>query len=146
MNLIVDFQFAFLLTKVEQYYQRALEIYEAKLGIDDPNVAKTKNNLVSWPLQEQHTTACSIPHRVQPSSCLAPHKKPGNFERRCSMFFAVWVLSHWWIWFYFFCPFFQVISFYVLLIFRLLQRKYSLFANDFGSENKQLVGSWYLIP
>jgi hypothetical protein len=33
--------------QVEQYYQRALEIYESKLGVDDPNVAKTKNNLVS---------------------------------------------------------------------------------------------------
>ena len=32
--------------QVEQYYQRALEIYETKLGEDDPNVAKTKNNLV----------------------------------------------------------------------------------------------------
>lgn len=32
--------------QVEQYYQRALEIYETKLGHDDPNVAKTKNNLV----------------------------------------------------------------------------------------------------
>ena len=32
--------------QVEQYYQRALEIYEGKLGPDDPNVAKTKNNLV----------------------------------------------------------------------------------------------------
>ncbi len=28
------------------YYQRALEIYESQLGPDDPNVAKTKNNLV----------------------------------------------------------------------------------------------------
>ena len=33
-------------SQVEQYYQRALEIYESKLGPDDPNVAKTKNNLV----------------------------------------------------------------------------------------------------
>ena len=30
------------------YYQRALEIYESQLGPDDPNVAKTKNNLVLW--------------------------------------------------------------------------------------------------
>ena len=35
-----------LCDQVEQYYQRALEIYETKLGPDDPNVAKTKNNLV----------------------------------------------------------------------------------------------------
>lgn len=33
--------------EVEYYYQRALEIYQTKLGPDDPNVAKTKNNLVS---------------------------------------------------------------------------------------------------
>lgn len=33
--------------EVEMYYQRALEIYVQKLGPDDPNVAKTKNNLVS---------------------------------------------------------------------------------------------------
>lgn len=32
--------------EVEYYYQRALEIYQTKLGPDDPNVAKTKNNLV----------------------------------------------------------------------------------------------------
>lgn len=33
--------------EVEYYYCRALEIYECRLGPDDPNVAKTKNNLVS---------------------------------------------------------------------------------------------------
>lgn len=32
--------------EVEYYYRRALEIYQTKLGPDDPNVAKTKNNLV----------------------------------------------------------------------------------------------------
>lgn len=32
--------------EVEYYYRRALEIYESRLGPDDPNVAKTKNNLV----------------------------------------------------------------------------------------------------
>ena len=32
--------------EVEYYYCRALEIYEHRLGPDDPNVAKTKNNLV----------------------------------------------------------------------------------------------------
>lgn len=42
--------------QVEQYYQRALEIYEGKLGPDDPNVAKTKNNLVrATPLLWQQT-------------------------------------------------------------------------------------------
>ena len=37
--------------EVEYYYQRALDIYQTKLGPDDPNVAKTKNNLVRgrWP-------------------------------------------------------------------------------------------------
>jgi len=34
--------------QVELYYQRALKIYVQKLGPNDENVAKTKNNLVSW--------------------------------------------------------------------------------------------------
>lgn len=38
--------------EVELYYQRALEIYEHKLGPDDPNVAKTKNNLASCYLKQ----------------------------------------------------------------------------------------------
>lgn len=37
---------------MEWYYQRALEIYEKKLGPDDPNVAKTKNNLASAYLKQ----------------------------------------------------------------------------------------------
>ena len=37
---------------VSRYYQRALEIYESKLGQDDPNVAKTKNNLASAYLKQ----------------------------------------------------------------------------------------------
>lgn len=32
--------------EVEEYYERALHIYQSKLGPDDANVAKTKNNLV----------------------------------------------------------------------------------------------------
>merc|ERR1712083_976601 len=36
----------------EKYYQRALAIYESKLGQDDPNVAKTKNNLASAYLKQ----------------------------------------------------------------------------------------------
>uniref|UniRef100_A0A2K5C742 Kinesin light chain n=1 Tax=Aotus nancymaae TaxID=37293 RepID=A0A2K5C742_AOTNA len=35
-----------------EYYQRALEIYQTKLGPDDPNVAKTKNNLASCYLKQ----------------------------------------------------------------------------------------------
>ncbi|XP_026677097.1 kinesin light chain-like [Diaphorina citri] len=35
-----------------KYYQRALEIYELKLGPDDSNVAKTKNNLASCYLKQ----------------------------------------------------------------------------------------------
>lgn len=31
---------------VERYYLRALAIYEGQLGPDNPNVARTKNNLV----------------------------------------------------------------------------------------------------
>ena len=34
------------LDEVEQYYQRAMEIFEMELGPDDPNVSKTMNNLV----------------------------------------------------------------------------------------------------
>ena len=37
---------------MERYYQRALEIYETKLGPDDSNVAKTKNNLASAYLKQ----------------------------------------------------------------------------------------------
>lgn len=32
--------------EVEDYYERALQIYQNQLGPDDANVAKTKNNLV----------------------------------------------------------------------------------------------------
>jgi len=38
---------SFLFVQVEKYYKRALDVYTQRLGIDDPNVAKTKNNLVS---------------------------------------------------------------------------------------------------
>ena len=43
--------------QVEKYYKRALEIYLRKLGPDDPNVAKTKNNLVS---SHPTNTVCSF--------------------------------------------------------------------------------------
>jgi len=39
--------------EVEYYYKRAIEIYTQTLGIDDPNVAKTKNNLASAYLKQQ---------------------------------------------------------------------------------------------
>ena len=45
---MIDCSVLCIIDQVELYYERALEIYESKLGIDDPNVAKTKNNLVSW--------------------------------------------------------------------------------------------------
>ena len=38
--------------EVEHYYRRALDIYVSKLGPDDPNVAKTKNNLASLFLKQ----------------------------------------------------------------------------------------------
>jgi kinesin light chain len=38
--------------EVEKYYKRALEIYESKLGPNDVNVAKTKNNLSSAYLKQ----------------------------------------------------------------------------------------------
>jgi len=44
--------------QVEQYYQRALDIYETKLGVDDPNVGKTKNNLVCVSSQCCHIWYC----------------------------------------------------------------------------------------
>ena len=45
----LSMRFLFVLfIKVEKYYKRALDIYIQKLGIDDANVAKTKNNLVSF--------------------------------------------------------------------------------------------------
>lgn len=39
--------------QVELYYNRAIEIYEEKLGPDDGNVAKTKNNLVRMAMRSQ---------------------------------------------------------------------------------------------
>lgn len=45
MHYVENNSYVFLY-QVEMYYQRALEIYETQLGPDDPNVAKTKNNLV----------------------------------------------------------------------------------------------------
>ena len=50
LNVVMCYDCYAVLFQVEQYYQRALEIYETKLGPDDPNVAKTKNNLVSMVL------------------------------------------------------------------------------------------------
>lgn len=41
--------------EVEQYYERALHIYQSKLGPDDANVAKTKNNLV----RREETLTCA---------------------------------------------------------------------------------------
>lgn len=52
--------------EVEYYYRRALEIYATRLGPDDPNVAKTKNNLVPWARglqggrKEQRPAACIL--------------------------------------------------------------------------------------
>lgn len=37
---------------MEKYYKRALEIYEKRLGADDPNVSKTMNNLASSYLKQ----------------------------------------------------------------------------------------------
>lgn len=49
-TFILNFQGKY--EEVERYYQRALEIYEQRLGPDDPNVAKTKNNLASCYLKQ----------------------------------------------------------------------------------------------
>lgn len=47
--------------EVEYYYCRALEIYERRLGPDDPNVAKTKNNLVRDNLAPCQLLNCLFP-------------------------------------------------------------------------------------
>ena len=47
------FRIELLFFQVERYYVRALEIYMKRLGPDDPNVAKTKNNLVRLDLQTE---------------------------------------------------------------------------------------------
>lgn len=47
--------------EVEYYYCRALEIYECRLGPDDANVAKTKNNLVRE-IREPLTILFSFSH------------------------------------------------------------------------------------
>lgn len=43
--------------EVERYYERALHIYQNRLGPDDANVAKTKNNLVRRSLEFPY---CSV--------------------------------------------------------------------------------------
>ena len=45
--------------QVEHYYKRALEIYLKRLGMDDPNVSKTKNNLVSQTQCRSYLLTCS---------------------------------------------------------------------------------------
>lgn len=63
--------------EVEYYYRRALEIYESKLGADDPNVAKTKNNLVSPPDSLLHygrhlMSLHSVSDMTKPCVCSSP--------------------------------------------------------------------------
>lgn len=65
--------------QVEQYYQRALEIYESKLGPDDPNVAKTKNNLVRfWSCKHVYVYICTATGKLRllTSYCLASDIDP----------------------------------------------------------------------
>ncbi len=50
--------------EVEYYYRRALEIYESKLGADDPNVAKTKNNQLVAQLSQSLHTHTSVLHTL----------------------------------------------------------------------------------
>jgi len=52
ISYVVIYSFQGKYEEVERYYRRALEIYESKLGPDDPNVAKTKNNLASCYLKQ----------------------------------------------------------------------------------------------
>ena len=71
--------------QVEQYYQRALEIYTTRLGPDDPNVAKTKNNLVRTARQKKtahnstvHSVTTDLFHR-RGSVTESSRKKPRSF-------------------------------------------------------------------
>jgi len=65
--------------EVEQYYKRALEIYETKLGPDDPNVAKTKSNLSSAYLKQGKYKVGAL-SSVQ--KILRVNRKPKSCTRR----------------------------------------------------------------
>ena len=52
--------FHFHSLQVEKYYTRALKIYQKQLGPDDPNVAKTKNNLVRVPFYSTCITVFAV--------------------------------------------------------------------------------------
>lgn len=69
---------------VERHYARALSIYEALGGPHDPNVAKTKNNLVrhgrpalSWGRVGER------PRRLQPFD--TKHQKQTPFTESCQI-------------------------------------------------------------
>ena len=55
---------------VERYYRRALAIYEGQLGSDNPNVARTKNNLV----REGGADAVGRGEGCTPQSGTRPHR------------------------------------------------------------------------
>lgn len=65
---IIHCQYFFSHILTLRYYQRALHIYEKALGADDPNVAKTKNNLASAYLKQGKYKEAEILYKqVSPS-------------------------------------------------------------------------------
>ena len=80
--------------EVEYYYQRALEIYQTKLGPDDPNVAKTKNNLVRgqgralWTEPGLPPASLSFPPPLQ--HCHSRLHLPVTPELRCLRLSCSW--------------------------------------------------------
>lgn len=84
--------------EVEYYYMRALDIYQTKLGPDDPNVAKTKNNLVRG---EGSLSAVLLTH-VSPGLmfpvCSAPqascYLKQGKFKQAETLYKEILTRAH----------------------------------------------------
>lgn len=70
--------------EVERYYQRALEIYESKLGPDDPNVAKTKNNLASAYLKQGKYKEAEILYKQVLTR--AHEREFGAVDGKCRLF------------------------------------------------------------
>lgn len=91
--------------EVEYYYQRALEIYQTKLGPDDPNVAKTKNNLVGGRGAPRSRTlhsgtvarSCSSPGRMPSASSsfqASCYLKQGKFKQAETLYKEILTRAH----------------------------------------------------
>ncbi|MEQ2172509.1 hypothetical protein GOODEAATRI_021803 [Goodea atripinnis] len=61
--------------EVEYYYKRALEIFESKLGADDPSVARTKNNLLGPFLFDSFMLGWVFLFTSPPDPCIALSRK-----------------------------------------------------------------------